>query len=493
MTTKTFAPQTPCKNLDVDDVISLQHAAIEFGANGDADAALACFSRARTAAPGDPQVNYNLGVQLQEMNDLDAALIAYRHTLRLNPTHIDALNNISDLLRRRLNPFAAEEAMEAYLRFGGAASGRELRFAKIKLDCRKFDEAYHWFERALEASPGDARTQFEYAMLLLLDENLERGLTLYQSRLDLFDGPTLGLPDLGLPVWRGEPLAGVDLAVLREQGYGDMLMIARFFSALSDAGARLKLLVHPPLARLLQRNFPMAEVRPCGPQRDLGLLDALHRWQGQGTAVMQIPACSILHHLAAGACGIWLGIDKAPYLTADPFAAGLWKRRIAELFPNDRPKVGLALSSRPIDNDADGRTMHRRKSVPATFASAIDASLPICWVGLHDQTTSRFFADVHPLMVVDTSSWLVDFEDTAALIANLDLVVTVDTAVAHLAGAMGKEVWLLLWWNADWRWGRNRIDSYWYDKVRIFRQGSDGDWLRVIEELNIALSERFSA
>lgn len=485
--------QTLCEQLDVDDVTSLQHAAIEFAAHGKADAALAHFSRARTAAPGDPQASYNLGVQLQEMNCLDEALIAYRHTLRLNPAHVDALNNISDLWRRSLNPFAAEEAMEAYLRLGGPASGRELRFAKIKLDCRKFDEAYDWFERALGASPADPRTQFEYAMLLLLDENFERGLAAYQSRLDLFDGPTLGLPDLGLPVWQGEPLGGVNLVVLREQGFGDMLMIARFFGVLSGAGARLKLLVHPQLARLFQRNFPIAEVRPFGSQPDTAVADALQRWQVQGDATLQIPACSISHHLVAGACGTWQGVDKAPYLTADPFAASLWRRRIAQLFPVDCPKVGIALSSRPIDGDADGRTMYKRKSLPAAHASTIDASLPICWIGLHDRTTSRIFADVHPLTIVDTSPWLADFEDTAALIANLDLVVTVDTAVAHLAGAMGKEVWLLLWWNADWRWGRIRTDSYWYDKVRIFRQAADGDWSSVIENLNAALSERFAA
>jgi ADP-heptose:LPS heptosyltransferase len=103
------------------------------------------------------------------------------------------------------------------------------------------------------------------------------------------------------------------------------------------------------------------------------------------------------------------------------------------------------------------------------------------WVALHDRETAGMLADLRQLDIVDPSPWITDMADTAAIIENLDLVVSADTGVAHLAAAMGKPVILMLWWNADWRWGVDRADSYWYPNVRVIRQVSPGDWAGVVK------------
>ena len=135
----------------------------------------------------------------------------------------------------------------------------------------------------------------------------------------------------------------------------------------------------------------------------------------------------------------------------------------------------------------DGRTMAMRKSMPPAVAGALADVAEVQWVGLHDRQTAPMLADVPGLDIVDPSPWITDLADTAAAIANLDLVLTVDTAVAHLAGAMGKPVWLMLWRNPDWRWGPEREDSYWYPNVRVFRQSVAGDWAGVLNAVVRAL------
>jgi hypothetical protein len=111
----------------------------------------------------------------------------------------------------------------------------------------------------------------------------------------------------------------------------------------------------------------------------------------------------------------------------------------------------------------------------------------VTWIALHDRETAHILADVPGVDVVDTSHWITDLADTAAIIANLDVVVTIDSVVAHLAGAMGKETWLLLWWNPDWRWGIARQDSYLYPHMRLFRQDAPHDWRPVLKKVAAAL------
>jgi hypothetical protein len=135
----------------------------------------------------------------------------------------------------------------------------------------------------------------------------------------------------------------------------------------------------------------------------------------------------------------------------------------------------------------DGSTNALRKTLPGAAAAGLAEAKNVQWIGLHASETAAMFADVPGLDIVDPSPWISDLADTAAIIETLDLVVSADTAVAHLAGAMGKPVWLMLWWNPDWRWGIDRDDCDWYPNLRIFRQARPGDWTGVTEAIVKAL------
>jgi hypothetical protein len=135
----------------------------------------------------------------------------------------------------------------------------------------------------------------------------------------------------------------------------------------------------------------------------------------------------------------------------------------------------------------DGSTNALRKTLPGLSAAGLAEAKDVQWIGLHASETAAMVADVPHLDIVDPSPWISDMADTAAIIETLDLVVSADTAVAHLAGAMGKPVYLMLWWNPDWRWGVDRQDCAWYPHVRTFRQPRPGDWTSVVEAIVTAL------
>jgi hypothetical protein len=465
-----------------DHSLALQLRAMLEGERAPADA-LALLERAMRIAPGDAQAHFNLAVVLQANDDLTRAIAHYFQALRLDPVQRGALNNLSDLLRRRGRAAEGWALMERYRAAGGDVAGLEIRLAKLAMDLRRFDDAAHWFAAAEARAPGDAGVGWEHAMLTLAREDFAAGWPRYERRLDTHGLTGLGVYPYAIPRWTGEPVAGRRLLIHREQGMGDMIMFACAFQGLIDEGAELHLALHPALARLMAISFPAAKswssVTRVGPgeQPDQPWLAAA------GPIDFQAPACSL------GALRLADG-PPAPraYLKADPRDVAVWSERLDVLCRPGARRIGLTLGSVQTGWSDDGRTMAMRKSMPPAAAAALADVANVQWVGLHDRQTAPMLADVPRLDIVDPSPWITDLADTAAVIENLDLVITTDTAVAHLAGAMGKDVWLLLWWNPDWRWGVDRADSCWYPKVRVFRQSAAGDWAGVLAAVAQALA-----
>ena len=263
-----------------------------------------------------------------------------------------------------------------------------------------------------------------------------------------------------------------------------MLMFASAVPGLIDEGAKLHLAMHPGLVRLFQESFAEARVWSSLTVVGAAVQPEQPYLRVAGPIDLQAPMCSL---------GALRMMDGPPppraYLKAPGAEIARWAEQMQALAPSrsGERRIGLVIGARrPLFSD-DGMTNHRRKSVPPELIEALATATNSRWFALHDRESRWMLADIPTLPVVDLSPWITDLADTAAAIANLDLVVTVDTAVAHLAGALGKPVWLLLWRNADWRWGIDRTDSYWYPNVRVFRQRTAGDWGVVLNDIASAL------
>ena len=273
----------------------------------------------------------------------------------------------------------------------------------------------------------------------------------------------LGSYDLPRPLgiyWTPSPIF-----LHAEGGFGDTLQFIRFAPHLVSQGARVIARVQAPLLRLLQRNFASVTFIDDGvPPHDLHC-PMLSLAAGFGTTLKTIPAA------------------KA-YLTADTGHAASAAKQLGALGPG--PKIGLVWQGAPHFGQAAFRAMNTRRSVPLAVLAPL-AGTP----GLHLVSLQvGGVASAPPGMTLfDAMAQVADFEDTAAIIANLDLVISVDSAVAHLAAALGKPVWMMSRFDACWRWLAHRADSPWYPTLRIIRQTHPGDWNSVVDDLCEGLQE----
>lgn len=285
---------------------------------------------------------------------------------------------------------------------------------------------------ALALRPGDDQATFGLALSLLGQGRYAEGWPLLEPRARLSPGLIPPGPST-YPEWRGEPLAGKSILVMSEQGFGDQIMLARFARTLRDQGAGVTLACHAPLARLFA---PLAEAVVAVTPGERQVVGPHDYW----TRYFSLP-----EHL-----GVTLET-----LPAEPYLAAL------DDAPAPTGRVGLAWAA-----SATG-PLAAQKSLPK---EAADYFLRQGFVSLQPEATGAR-----------------DFADTAAIIAKLDLVISIDTAVAHLAGAMGKPTWVLLPHGADWRWMNERADSPWYPSARLLRQATPGDWISVLGPIREAV------
>lgn len=384
----------------------------------------------------------------EHLDDIEAAAALYREALALDPRLVEAHVDLAGVLWR-LEDFDgslahAQRAVE--LAPGHPYAQRMLGTAFLNLN--RLDEAERHLRRALEIAPGLHLAQLDLAFTLLLAGRLEEGWHRYEDRWN--DSARLPRPGFwrASHEWRGDPavLRGKAVAVYAEQGWGDVLQFARYLPRLQALGAQVSCVIPPELVTLVEASFP--GVSCLAPGRDLtvqlhaALLDLAGRF---GTTPSTIPA-------------------QVPYLRPPEPSRARWRERLAPW--SGRRKVGLAWSGsqRQVNN--------RNRAMPlALLLALVDAHPDIAWFNLQKGEAGVFTdADPRAAGLVDLTSAWTDFSESAAMIEQLDLVVTVDTSIAHLAGALGKPVWVLLAPNADWRWLLERDDSPWYPTARLFRR-----------------------
>ncbi len=424
--------------------------------------AAAAFERVLALEPRFLGARANLGNALAQLGRFDAALAHYDAVLAVQPAHPEMLVNRGGALAGlgRL-----DEALTAYDRalvlrsdYGKARIGRGATLAALN----RHQDALQEYASALAADKSNADIQHNEALSLLTLGDYIRGFQKYEARW-----LRTGMPrrrSLGKPLWLGEyPLARKTILVHAEQGLGDTIQFARYVPQLARGGAKVVLEVQKELVALLSRLDGPASVVARG--------DAL-------------PPYDV--HCPAGSLPLALRTDVAtipanvPYLAADEARVAKWREHIANL---PTPRIAVAWSGSADHANDRNRSIALERFAPifaATGGSIVSIQRDLR--GGDADALARLGNVTH------VGDALADFDDTAAVMALADLVISVDTAVVHLAGAIGRPVWVLVPFQPDWRWLLGRDDAPWYPTVRLFRQPRPGDWDSVIARVKDELS-----
>jgi len=402
-----------------------------------------------------------MGHALTDLGRPDEAIAAYQTALRHNPALPDLANSLALALLEANRLEEALAHLEAVVRRQPGDTQARNKLAGVLRELGRLDAAEAMYRAAIRQASDDPLLHENLAIVLLLAGRLADGWAESEWRWRRRPELAMGFTQ---PCWEGEPLNGRTLLIHAEQGIGSNIQFCRYV-ALVLPERRTVLAVQPSLVRLLGSLRPHVEVVAFGdplPQVDLRCpMLSLPRVLGTNR-VEDIPA-------------------DIPYLHADPGAVARWRRRTGTL-PGLR--VGLAWAGNPEDVRMD-----RRRSMKLAHMAPLAEVPAVSLVSLQVGDAARQLGD-SPLAVKvhDWTAELGDFAETAALIEALDLVISVDTAVVHLAGALGKPVWLLNRFDTCWRWLLGRDDSPWYPTLRQFRQPSAGDWPSVIERVRTALT-----
>ena len=395
----------------------------------------------------------NLGVASNDLKDYEAAVDAQRKAIALKPDFAEAHGHLGNALHA-LRRF--DEAIEAYRSVVALVPENVDGWANLGTTLHhggQFDEAMVTLRRAIALAPGHANAHSGLGILLLMRGDLGEGWDEYEWRLRSSERKGPRFPE---KPWEGESLAGKHIYVQAEQGFGDSLQFARYVPLLAARAGGVTLRVHHTLVGLLRESLPGIAVlgdrgKPAPYACDTLLLSLPRLFK---TRLETIPA-------------------DVPYLRPSAAAIERWKKRLAKL---PGLKIGVAWAGNP-EHINDGR-----RSIPLQKFEPLFAARGVSFASLQIGPPA---ADLKKLKrgktsVEDLSAALEDFMETAGAVSALDLVITADTSVAHLTGALGKPVWLLLPWVADWRWMFHREDSPWYPTMRLFRQKKGEDWSAVI-------------
>ena len=435
------------------------------------DEALESYERALAIRPDFAEAFNNRGNTHEELRRFGEALESYEQALAIKPDFAEALNNCGNVLHA-LGRFA--EALESYDRAlairPGYAEALDNRGNSLQ-ELRRFDEAMECHRQALSVRPYFPSFQVNQAHLLLLTGNFAEGWQGYEWRRRM-DGWIVRSRSLSGMEWRKDGLAPGRLLLYSEQGLGDTIQFSRFACVVAARGAEVFLEVQSSLGGLPSclENVKVIRNGETLPRHDAHL------------PLMSLPQVLKVTPATMAA--------SAPYLSADPARVEAWASRL----PSGRFRVGIVWQGKP-NADVD-----RGRSIPLRCFAPLCRIPGLTLISLQKHDGVEQLADLPAGMKVETLGADFDrgpdaFVDCAAVMMNLDLVISSDTAAAHLAGALGRPVWIVLRHVPDWRWMTDRDDSPWYPSARLFRQTRRGDWDEVFERIvdELALSEGIDA
>ena len=426
--------------------------------SGEFSSARAAAKAAIDRAPKLPQALNAMGNAHYALRDYIPAEDAYRRACKLRPPAPDILANLGNALARQGRLVEAREVLCDSLEMDADNPSIRTNYGALLLEQGDVNGAVQEFERALAIAPELPDAHWNRGLARLVSGALKDGFAGYEYRWRL---PEFTPRHTDIPLWHGEALEGKSILVHSEQGFGDTLQFVRYTDALKTQGAEVYLETHAPLRRLLEGMPSLNRV--------------LQRGDALPDVDVQLPILSLPHRLGTS---FEILPKEIPYI---PFNSD----SVPDLGVTSGLNIGLAWAGRPTHKNDVNRSVSLDVLKPLFELSGAT------WVSLqidarHDDAISA------NLPLRDLRPQITDFADTASAIGALDLVISVDTAVAHLAGALGKDVWILLPFAPDWRWFLNREDSPWYPSARLFRQQSPGDWGEVIRRVAAALEHHLA-
>jgi len=425
------------------------------------EAAIEALQTAVAQKPDFPQAYNNLGLAQYDAGRFEDALACYDKALTSKPDYTDAYLNMGNALRELGRPDAAAVSFQKAIVLDHDLFEAHNNLGNVLMEQDQLEAAAASYATAIGLKPDDPGAHKNLGIISLLQGDFETGWPEYSWRR-LEDDPVFKVRNYKPPFWDGEDLTGKTIFVYPEQGLGDIIQFVRYLPMLRQRGGRVAFDIPLPMARLMWDLDGIDVSLKDGdtlPPFDYHI-PLLELPKLLGTTLDTIPAA------------------KA-YLHADKNLVEAWGERLG---PKEEFRIGLVWGGSPDHLKDRDRSIEPELFRPLVETPGVSALSLM--VG-RDGEAGRVFGDV----VTDLAPDLGDFADTAAAIANMDLVISVDTAVAHLAGALGTMVWTLLPFNSDWRWMLGRDDSPWYPSMRLFRQEKREDWEGVIERVAAELAD----
>ena len=448
--------------------------------------AQAIYRQVLEQSPKNADALHLLGVLAhQEGRDEEAAALI-SEAIRINPAEASFYINLGQTYRALGLADRAAASYEKAIALNPQSPEIYYSMGKALRDMGRYEEAEAAYAKAIQLKPDHAGAHFDLSVILLLKGECKEGWKEYEWRwrTEEFSGAR---PAFSQPEWRGEDLAGRTILLQGEQGFGDTIQFVRYAAPLARRmRGREAPTVRggPPGGQVLPRGFAAAQARvivSCRPE----LVRLLRGVEGVSEVVSRdrplppfdtyAPMLSLPQLLGTTLRTI---PGTVPYLTADPKLVETWRGRLASRSTLHAPRldVGLAWAGSPTHKN------DRYRTIPLSAFAPLAGVKGVTFYSLQKGEAAAQAKTPPPgIALVDLTPEIKDFADTAALIANLDLVISADTAVVHLAGAMAKPVWTLLPLVPDWRWMLDREDSPWYPTMRLFRQPSRGDWGSVVD------------
>lgn len=432
--------------------------------------ALNSFDRALASAPDFAPAWNNRACVLRDLGRAADALASCDHALALQPGYPDAWSNRGNALSDLNRPHEARESYQRALELAPAFADAWNNLGLTQVDLNEHAQALHSYERALAVNPAAAETHWNRSLCLLQLGQLEAGWAEYEWRWER-SRIKASRRTFAQPLWLGDfSIDGKTILLHAEQGLGDTLQFCRYSKTVSKLGAKVVLEVPRELMRLMST------------------LDGVNQLIEAGHALPPFDChCPLLSLPLACKTDLASIPSKTPYLFADPQASREWHERIAA--PAQKClNVGLVWAGGNRPHVAELRKNDARRSITFERLAPILDVPNVRFFSLQKGPAARQLQhDDSHVDVIDYTEELDDFADTAALVANLDLVISVDTSTAHLAGALDKPVWILNRFDTCWRWMLERTDTPWYAQAKLFRQPALGDWDSVIRNVRDAL------